>query len=78
MKANPMYITRKIKAKHVGVETEYLDLLAREAGRCYSKTVSLIRKTHKRKGFWLSQGAVTQISTATRLSIAFANRTVGD
>ena len=53
-----MYITRKIKAKHVDVETEYLDMLAREAGRCYSKTVSLIRKTHKCKGFWLSQGAV--------------------
>ena len=55
-----MYITRKIKAKHVSVETEYLDMLAREAGRCYSKTVSLIRKTHKHKGFWLSQGAVNK------------------
>ena len=53
-----MYLTRKIKAKHVDVETEYLDMLALEAGRCYSKTVSLIRKTHKQKGFWLSQGAV--------------------
>ena len=53
-----MYITRKIKAKHLNVDTEYLDQLAREAGRCYSKTVSLIRKTHKRKGFWLSEGAV--------------------
>ena len=53
-----MYITRKIKAKHVDVETGYLDMLAREAGRCYSKTVSLIRKTHRCKGFWLSQGAV--------------------
>ena len=53
-----MYITRKIKAKHVGVETEYLDMLAREAGRCYSKTVSLVRKTHKRKGIWLSKSAI--------------------
>ena len=53
-----MYITRKIKAKHVEVETEYLDSLAREAGRCYSKTVSLVRKTHKQKAVWLSQGAV--------------------
>ena len=53
-----MYITRKIKAKHLNVDTEYLDQLAREAGRCYSKTVSLIRKTHKRKGFWLSEGNI--------------------
>ena len=58
MKANPMYITRKIKAKLMDVETEYLDMLAREAGRCYSKTVSLIRKTHKQKGVWLSKSAV--------------------
>ncbi len=51
-----MYGTRKIKAKHLNVDTGYLDHLAREAGRCYSKTVSLIRKTHKQKGFWLSEG----------------------
>ncbi len=53
-----MYITRKIKAKHLDVDTVYLEFLTQEAGRCYSKTVSLIRKTHKRKGFWLSEGAV--------------------
>ena len=27
-------------------------------GVCYCKIVSLMRKVHKRKGFWLSQGAV--------------------
>ena len=53
-----MYITRKIKAKHIDVDTEYLDHLACEAGRCYSKTVSLIRKVHKRKGFWISEGVM--------------------
>ena len=30
--------------------------ISRTAGRVYSKTVSLIRKTHKKKGFWLSKG----------------------
>lgn len=32
--------------------------LSRIAGRVYSKTISLIRKTHEKKGFWLSKGAV--------------------
>jgi len=32
--------------------------LALIAGRVYSKTVSLIRKTHEKKGFWLSIDAV--------------------
>ena len=32
--------------------------LSRIAGRVYSKTVSIIRKTHSKKGFWLSKGAV--------------------
>ena len=49
-----MYTTTTIKHKRA----EALDALAREAGRCYSRTVSLLRKTHKRKGFWLSKGAV--------------------
>ena len=28
------------------------------AARIYNKTVSLIRKVHKKKGFWLSKGAI--------------------
>lgn len=32
--------------------------VSRTAGRVYSKTVSLIRKTHEKKGFWLSKGSV--------------------
>ena len=35
-----------------------LKQISRTAGRIYSKTVSLIRKVHEEKGFWLSQGAV--------------------
>ena len=53
-KRNTMYLTEKIKVK----STPYLDTLARESGRCYSKIVSLVRKTHDSKGFWLSKGAV--------------------
>lgn len=49
-----MYLTKKIKVKPM----PYLDALAREAGRCYSKIVSLLRKTHQRKGFYLSKGSV--------------------
>ena len=49
-----MYTTKKIKA----ASTPELDMLARESGRCYSKVVSLIRKTRVKKGLWLSQGAV--------------------
>ena len=49
-----MYTTKKIKVK----PTPELDALARESGRVYSKVVSLIRKIKKKKGFWLSQGAV--------------------
>ena len=49
-----MYITKTLKQK----KTQQLDTLACESGRCYSKVVSLIRKTFQRKGFWLSQNAV--------------------
>jgi putative transposase len=49
-----MYLTEKIKHK----PTPYLDMLGREAGRCYSKIVSLVRKTQRNKGFWLSKGGV--------------------
>lgn len=49
-----MYTTTTIKHKR----TDFLDTLARESGRCYSKVVSLVRKTHQRKGFWLSKGAM--------------------
>ena len=49
-----MYTTKKVKF----AKTPELDSLAHESGRCYSKIVSLMRKVHKRKGFWLSQGAV--------------------
>ena len=49
-----MYLTEKIKVK----PTPYLDALARESGRCYSKIVSLVRETHQRKGFWISKGSI--------------------
>ena len=49
-----MYTTKKVKAK----PTPELDALAHEAGRVYSKVVSLIHKVHKKKKIWLSQGAV--------------------
>lgn len=31
--------------------------LSLTAGRIYSKTISFVRKTHRRKGFWVSEGA---------------------
>lgn len=49
-----MYTTKKVK---VG-QTDPLDALAREAGRVYSKVVSLVRKTYKKKKIWLSKEAV--------------------
>ena len=49
-----MYTTRKIKMD----KTPELDGLAHEAGRVYSKVVSLIRKVKRKKGFWLSKSAV--------------------
>lgn len=49
-----MYITTTIKHHR----TTFLDSLTRESGRCYSKVVSLVRKTHAKKGFWLSKGGV--------------------
>ena len=49
-----MYSTKKVKVKL----TPELDALASEAGRVYSKVVSLIRKIKRKKGFWLSEKAV--------------------
>ncbi len=49
-----MYTTKKVKA----AKTPKLDILASEAGRAYSKVISLMRKVKRKKGFWLSQGAV--------------------
>ena len=49
-----MYTTKKIKAK----PTPELDTLASEAGRVYSKVVSLLRKIKRKKGFWLSEKSV--------------------
>jgi len=45
----------------INIPKEYNQLLlvlSLIAGRVYSKTVSLIRKIHERKGFWLSKNAV--------------------
>ena len=49
-----MYTTKKMKAN----PTPELDALAHEAGRVYSKVVSLIRKIKHKKGFWLSEQSV--------------------
>ena len=35
-------------------KSEHLDSVNRLGGRIYSKTVSLVEKTHEKKGFWLS------------------------
>ena len=60
-----MYTTTTLKQKR----TDVLDALARESGRCYSKVVSLLRKTHKRKGFWLSKGAVQKCLRLRRYAL---------
>ena len=49
-----MYTTKKVKAD----KTLELDELSHQAGRVYSKVVSLIRKVKRKKGFWLSKSAV--------------------
>ena len=49
-----MHTTKKVKSK----PTPQLDMLARESGRLYSKVVSYLRKIHRKKGFWLSEGAM--------------------
>ena len=49
-----MYTTKKFKVK----PTPELDALAIEAGRVYSKVVSLIHKVKHKKGFWLSEKSV--------------------
>ena len=49
-----MYTTKKIKVS----PTSELDILATESGLVCSKVVALIRKVNRKKGFWLSQGAV--------------------
>ena len=38
--------------------TKQLDAINRLGGQIYSKTLSLALKTHKQKGFWLSDGAL--------------------
>ena len=49
-----MYTTKKFKVK----PTPELDVLAIEAGRVYSKVVSLIHRVKRKKGFWLSEKSV--------------------
>ena len=49
-----MYTTKKVKC----AKTPELDMLAHESGRVYCKVVSLLWKVKRKKGFWLSQGAV--------------------
>ena len=49
-----MYTTKKLKYN----KTPELDTLAHESGRVYSKVISLLWKVKRKKGFWLSQGAV--------------------
>ena len=49
-----MYTTKKLKYN----KTPELDTLAHESGRVYCKVISLLWKVKRKKGFWLSQGAV--------------------
>jgi putative transposase len=48
-------------------KTDQLDMMARECGRVYSKTVSYIHKVHDKKGFWLSATQVQRIITSDKL-----------
>ena len=54
-KSQKAYRTYIIATAH---RTEELDAINRLGGRIYSKTVSLAFKTHKQKGFWLSEGGL--------------------
>ena len=49
-----MYTTKKVKVK----PTPELDALTIEAGRVYSKVISLIHKIKRKKGFWLSEKSI--------------------
>ena len=49
-----MYTTKKVKVN----PAPELDALAIEAGRVYSKVISLIHKIKRKKGFWLSEKSV--------------------
>ena len=49
---------RSNEVKHLPPDVAPLRQISLIAGRVYNKTVSLIRRTHEKKGFWLSCGAV--------------------
>ena len=42
--------------------------ISRTAGRIYSKTISLIRKIHEKKDFWLSQGAIQKYGEESEMA----------
>jgi putative transposase len=48
-------------------KTEQLYQLSRECGRVYSKTVSYVRKVHKKKDFWLDEVQMCKIVKSDKL-----------
>jgi len=53
-------MSRHVRTYKVPVPAQFYSLcdeLNRTAGRIYSKTLSLVRKIHKKKGFWLSEAS---------------------
>jgi len=48
-------------------KTDQLDMLARECGRIYSKTISYVRKVHDKKGLWLDANQMQKIITSDKL-----------
>lgn len=53
-------LTKLIAMQRINLpdDIEPLAYLCWVAARIYNKTVSLIRKVHKKKGFWLSKGSI--------------------
>ena len=58
-----MYHTITIKLD----KTDQLDMLAKECGRVYSKTVSYVHKIHDKKGIWLKATQVQKIIKSDEL-----------
>lgn len=48
-------------------KTEQLYQLSRECGRIYSKTISFVRKIHKKKNFWLDESQMQKIIRSNKV-----------
>lgn len=57
-------VEREVLRKTITIKldkTEQLYRMSRECGRIYSKTVSMVRKVHKKKNFWLDEVQMCKI-----------------